>query len=88
MLALKRLKIYFNHFTKIQNTQSTIYTNTNNNKPKTFDELNKKYNTINLQQWILFIKCFALDKVYEQKCKNKAISQNKNNNKNNNKNKI
>lgn len=62
-IALKRLNIYFNHFSKMKNL-SVGSSNFTSNGSKTFDEIGQFYSTVNLQQWICFIKAFNFDKIF------------------------
>lgn len=56
--------MYFIHFSKTQGHSSGAIYSKNN---KTFDEIGKSYSTINMQQWVCFIKSFEFDKMFEEK---------------------
>lgn len=33
---------------------------------KTFDQIRKEFSSLNLQQWIFFVKSFSVDKLFEE----------------------
>lgn len=53
------------HFSKLQNlapnSSNPLY---RNNGSRTFEEIGKIYSTVNLAQWVYFVKVFGFDKIF------------------------